>query len=672
MPLARYRGVGHPGALPRDVVAAGCLLALTARDYPPAVEHLIRVSDEVQTALAEERAVVALETTLVAHGFPAPTGVEVGLASEAAVRAAGAVPATIGVLDGRIVIGLTESELERFEPSARKLGPRDLAVCAVQGAVGATTVGGTLAAAQAVGIRFMGTGGLGGVHRGFPTPPDVSADLGACARIPALIVSSGVKSLLDVGATVELLETLGVPVLGYRVDTLPLFYAAEGGPPVSARVESADEAARVADAHWRLGGNAILVGRPPDESLDVGATDRGDRRRGARPGYRRPGRDAVRPRRPPRALGRRDPPRQPRPDRRQRRARRRDRGRLRRACEPLRRRPRPAARRRGLRPRRPRVRRRPEFTRKTTVVRLAGAGEEGLGEDVTYDGGGAGRAAGARAGPATRRRVDARDVLAPPRDAAALRARAGAARVRRLPPLGLRERRARPRAPAGGPLARRRPSGASRDPSRSSPPAGSATRRSTDAAPRLPRASTPRCASSSTHDPTGRTTIFAELQELGCVDSVDLKGQYRGTVVDNPPDPELYRRVIEAFPDAWLEDPALTPETRRCSSPVADRVTWDAVIHSVADIEALRWPPRTVNVKPSRFGTIERLFATYDYCEAQGIGAYGGGQWELSVGRDHIQLLAALFHPDTPNDVAPGGYNADRARRTGCPRARSP
>jgi pseudouridine-5'-phosphate glycosidase len=233
------------------------------------VEHLIRVADEVQAALSEERPVVALETTLVAHGFPAPSGVEVGLASEAAVRSAGAVPATIGVLEGKLVIGLTESELGRFELDARKLGPRDLAVCTVQGAVGATTVGGTLAAAQAVGIRFMGTGGLGGVHRGFPTPPDVSADLAACARIPALIVSSGVKSLLDVGATVELLETLGIPVVGYRVDTLPLFYAAEGGPPVSARVESADEAARVADAHWRLGGNAVLVGRPPDESLDV-------------------------------------------------------------------------------------------------------------------------------------------------------------------------------------------------------------------------------------------------------------------------------------------------------------------------------------------------------------------------------------------------------------------
>lgn len=233
------------------------------------MHDLIDVSDEVQTALEEGRAVVALETTLIAHGFPAPDGVETGLASEAAVRTAGAVPATIGVLDGKIRIGLGRTELERFTPAARKLGPRDLAVCAVQRAVGATTVGGTLTAAAAIGIRFMGTGGLGGVHRGFPTPPDVSADLAAAARIPALVASSGVKSLLDVPATVELLETLGVPVIGYRTDTLPLFYDAAGGPPVSARADAAAEIARIADAHWRLGGNTILVGRPPTESLDV-------------------------------------------------------------------------------------------------------------------------------------------------------------------------------------------------------------------------------------------------------------------------------------------------------------------------------------------------------------------------------------------------------------------
>jgi pseudouridine-5'-phosphate glycosidase len=233
------------------------------------VPDLLVLSGEVAAALEERTPVVALETTLVAHGFPAPEGIEVGQASEAAVRAAGAIPATIGVLDGAIRVGLDAGELERFTPAARKLGPRDLAACAVQGAAGATTVGGTLTVAAALGIRFLGTGGLGGVHRGFPTPPDVSADLGACARVQALVVCSGVKSLLDVPATAELLETLGVPVLGWRTDTLPLFYAADGGPPVSARVEGADEAARVALAHWRLGGSALLVGRPPDESLDV-------------------------------------------------------------------------------------------------------------------------------------------------------------------------------------------------------------------------------------------------------------------------------------------------------------------------------------------------------------------------------------------------------------------
>jgi pseudouridylate synthase len=226
---------------------------------------LIRIADEVAAALPY---VVALETTLVAHGFPPGEGVEVGLESERQVRAAGAVPATIGVLDGQIVVGLTEDELARFDASARKLGPRDLAVAVAQRAVGATTVGGTLAVAQAVGITWMATGGLGGVHRGFPDPPDVSADLAQLARTPALVVSSGIKSLLDVPATMEVLESLGVPVLGYRVDTLPLFYAAAGGPHVSARVESTEEAARVARAHWELGGAGLLLGRPPDEPLD--------------------------------------------------------------------------------------------------------------------------------------------------------------------------------------------------------------------------------------------------------------------------------------------------------------------------------------------------------------------------------------------------------------------
>jgi pseudouridine-5'-phosphate glycosidase len=121
---------------------------------------------------------------------------------------------------------------------------------------------------SAAGIRVLATGGIGGVHRGFPDPPDVSADLAQLARTPALVVSAGVKSLLDVPATAELLESLGIPVLGFRVDTLPLFYAAAGGPPVSARVESAEEAAGIAEAHWRLGGAGLLLGRPPDEPLE--------------------------------------------------------------------------------------------------------------------------------------------------------------------------------------------------------------------------------------------------------------------------------------------------------------------------------------------------------------------------------------------------------------------
>jgi pseudouridine-5'-phosphate glycosidase len=225
---------------------------------------VIAVADEVR----EAKAVVALETTLVAHGFPAGEGVVVALESERRVRDAGAVPATIGVLDGQVRVGLSTAELERFDADARKVGARDLAACAVQGAVGATTVGGTLAVCRAAGIRFMGTGGLGGVHRGFPHPPDVSADLAELARTRALVVSAGAKSLLDVSATAEVLETLSVPVLGFRTDELPLFYAARGGPPVPARVESADEAARVARAHWELGGNGLLLARPPDESLD--------------------------------------------------------------------------------------------------------------------------------------------------------------------------------------------------------------------------------------------------------------------------------------------------------------------------------------------------------------------------------------------------------------------
>jgi pseudouridylate synthase len=229
---------------------------------------VIRVSDEVGEAIRRRAPVVALETTLVAHGFPPGEGVAVALESERRVREAGAVPATVGVLDGAVRAGLSEDELQRFTADARKVGPRDLAACAVQGAVGATTVGGTLAACRVAGIGFLATGGIGGVHRGERL--DVSADVGELARTEALVVCSGAKSLLDLDATAELLEGLGIPVLGYRTDTLPRFYSAAGGPPVSARVESPDEASRVARAHWELARHSALVlARAPDESLDV-------------------------------------------------------------------------------------------------------------------------------------------------------------------------------------------------------------------------------------------------------------------------------------------------------------------------------------------------------------------------------------------------------------------
>jgi pseudouridine-5'-phosphate glycosidase len=236
------------------------------------VTEVLRIAPEVQQALHENGAVVALETTLVAHGFPPGVGVEVGQASEAAVRSEGAVPATVGVVDGVVAVGLDADQLARFGeagPDARKAGPRDLAACVTSGELGATTVGGTLAAARLAGIRFMGTGGIGGVHRGFAEHLDVSADLAQLARTPALVVSSGIKSLLDVPATAEVLESLGVPVLGYRTNELPLFYSAGGGPPVSARVESANEAASIARAHWELGGAALLLARDPDDGIDV-------------------------------------------------------------------------------------------------------------------------------------------------------------------------------------------------------------------------------------------------------------------------------------------------------------------------------------------------------------------------------------------------------------------
>jgi hypothetical protein len=157
-------------------------------------------------------------------------------------------------------------------------------------------------------------------------------------------------------------------------------------------------------------------------------------------------------------------------------------------------------------------------------------------------------------------------------------------------------------------------------------------------------------------DPDWGDETIDRLAELDRVDTADFKGVYRGSF-GQPPNPELYRRIAEAFPNAWLEDPGLDDATDEVLRPHRGRVTWDAPIHSVADAEALPFPPRCLNVKPSRFGTVDRLFSFYEWCEARGIGLYGGGQFELGVGRAQIQELASLFHPDMPNDVAPSEFN---------------
>lgn len=154
--------------------------------------------------------------------------------------------------------------------------------------------------------------------------------------------------------------------------------------------------------------------------------------------------------------------------------------------------------------------------------------------------------------------------------------------------------------------------------------------------------------------------LLDALVATGAVDSIDFKALYRGTIVDQAPDPLLYRRVVEAFPDAWLEDPdVVAPETSAALKGEHERITWDAPIHGIADIEALPFPPRMVNIKPSRLGGLPPLFAAYDYCAEHGIGAYGGGQFELGPGRGQAQYLASLFHPHTPNDLAPSAYNVD-------------
>ena len=232
-----------------------------------------QVSGEVASALRRGFPVVGLETTLVSHGFSEGRGLAAAQAAEERVRAAGAVPATVGIIDGAIRVGLDQARLERFAAAgqkASKVGARDIAACLVQGRLGATTVGGTLAVCRLAGIRFMATGGIGGVHRDFGQSLDISGDLPQIARTPVLVACSGAKSILDVKATAELLETLGVPVLGWRTATLPMFYRAEGGPAVSAVVTSSAETARIAAGHWQLNpSGGILLAQPPATGLDI-------------------------------------------------------------------------------------------------------------------------------------------------------------------------------------------------------------------------------------------------------------------------------------------------------------------------------------------------------------------------------------------------------------------
>jgi pseudouridylate synthase len=231
------------------------------------------LAEEVAEALRAGQPVVALETTLVSHGFSGGRGLIAARAAEERVRAAGAVPATIGIVDGTVRAGLGAADLERFAgagPGARKVGARDIAACVIQGALGATTVGGTLAVCRALGIRFLGTGGIGGVHRGFAQTADISGDLLQIARTAAVVVCSGAKSILDVNATGELLETLGIPVLGWNTPTLPVFYSAEGGPAVPAVAATSQEVARIAQTQWQLDGSSgVLLARPPASSLDI-------------------------------------------------------------------------------------------------------------------------------------------------------------------------------------------------------------------------------------------------------------------------------------------------------------------------------------------------------------------------------------------------------------------
>lgn len=240
----------------------------------------VHVEDEVRAALDGGRGVVALESTILAHGLPHPDNIEIAGQIEGAVREGGSVPATIAVLDGVVHIGLGPAEVERVcsDPSISKLSMRDVGVCVALGRSGATTVASTSALANLAGIRVFATGGLGGVHRGAAETFDVSADLGVIGSTPVLVVCAGVKSILDVAGTLETLETLSVPVLGYRTDAFPGFYLSDSGHEVPWRVETAEEAARVVVARDGLGtdraGVVLANPLPVDRQVERGLHDR--------------------------------------------------------------------------------------------------------------------------------------------------------------------------------------------------------------------------------------------------------------------------------------------------------------------------------------------------------------------------------------------------------------
>lgn len=227
----------------------------------------LTIRPEVADAVARRRPVVALESTLIAHGLPWPLNLETAFSAEAAIRAEGAIPATIGVLDGQPTVGLSEPELHALarQENVLKASRRDLAAAIAQKKTASTTVAATMALAHLAGIRLFATGGIGGAHR-ESHPWDISADLIELGRTPVTVVCAGVKSILDIPRTLEILETQGVPVIGYGTDQFPAFFVQTSGEPITARVDTAQEAATLIDAHWSMGGGGIVLAQPVEQT----------------------------------------------------------------------------------------------------------------------------------------------------------------------------------------------------------------------------------------------------------------------------------------------------------------------------------------------------------------------------------------------------------------------